>query len=94
MKRLGAAITVGLVAILFFATIGWGRDVNVRGYYRNDGTYVEPHHRSAPNQNQYDNYSSQGNLNPYTGQEGRERNEYSLDPGYNQRQRNNSGFGR
>ncbi len=47
-----------------------GQDSYVSGHYRNDGTYVQPHHRSKPNSNPYDNYSSQGNVNPYTGQAG------------------------
>lgn len=31
-------------------------DVNVRGYYRSNGTYVAPHVRSAPNSYRSDNY--------------------------------------
>jgi hypothetical protein len=31
--------------------------VNVRGYFRSDGTYVRPHVRSNPNGLKYDNYS-------------------------------------
>ena len=46
------------------------KDVYVEGHYRKDGTYVEPHHRSSPNSNPYDNYSTKGNENPYTGQQG------------------------
>jgi len=42
----------------------------VRGYYRSDGTYVQPHYRSAPNGTASDNYGAQGNQNPYTGQQG------------------------
>jgi hypothetical protein len=45
-------------------------DTYVNGYYRKDGTYVQPHHRSDPDGNPYNNYSSQGNYNPYTGQTG------------------------
>jgi len=45
--------------------------VHVDGYSRRDGTYVEPHYRSAPNSSTYDNYSTKGNTNPYTGQAGR-----------------------
>ena len=44
---------------------------SVRGYVRRDGTYVAPHMRSAPNDTRLDNYSTRGNVNPYTGQEGR-----------------------
>ena len=42
----------------------------VNGYVRSDGTYVQPHFRSSPNSTQYDNYSTRGNTNPYTGQRG------------------------
>lgn len=41
---------------------------SVKGYYRRDGTYVQPHQRTAPDGNPYNNYSSPGNFNPNTGQ--------------------------
>lgn len=66
MKRILLIISM-LVA---FSAGAYARDVHVNGYTRNDGTYVEPHYRTAPNNNYYDNYSSQGNTNPYTGQQG------------------------
>ncbi len=44
--------------------------VYVDGYTRQDGTYVAPHYRSAPDGNVFNNYSTQGNINPYTGQMG------------------------
>lgn len=50
-------------------------DEYVNGYYRNNGAYVEPHYRSSPNNTVYDNWSTKGNTNPYTGQEGT-RNPY------------------
>lgn len=58
-------------------------DQYVHGYTRQNGTYVQPYHRSAPNSNRSDNYSTQGNINPYTGQRGTERNEYGNAPAYN-----------
>lgn len=42
----------------------------VRGYKRSDGTYVAPHHASNPDASRTNNYSSQGNYNPYTGATG------------------------
>ena len=45
-------------------------DVHVRGHYRSNGTYVQPHYRSSPNGTTLDNYSTKGNVNPYTGQAG------------------------
>lgn len=44
--------------------------VDVNGYYRSNGTYVNPYHRTAPNNTVSDNYSTKGNVNPYTGQPG------------------------
>lgn len=49
---------------------GYGSDQQVNGYARSNGTYVEPYHRTAPDSNPYNNYSTQGNVNPYTGQMG------------------------
>jgi len=42
-------------------------EVFVNGYYRGDGTYVQPYVRSDPDGNPYNNWSFPGNLNPYTG---------------------------
>jgi len=44
--------------------------VYVSGYYRSNGTYIKPHYRTAPNSTNRDNFSTQGNTNPYTGQTG------------------------
>ena len=45
-------------------------DTYVRGYTRRDGTYVQPHMRSSPDSNPFNNYSTKGNTNPYTGAPG------------------------
>ena len=41
----------------------------VRGYYRSNGTYVQPHYRSAPDSYKWNNYGpssgSRGLSNPY-----------------------------
>jgi len=42
----------------------------VKPHVRKDGTYVEGHMRSNPNNTKLDNYSTQGNVNPYSGQDG------------------------
>jgi len=44
--------------------------VNVRGYTKKNGTYVAPHYRSNPNSTKLDNWSTKGNINPYTGKAG------------------------
>lgn len=58
-------------------------DDAVRGHIRRDGTIVQPHMRSDANQHRFDNYSSSGNSNPYTGQRGHDRNEFTNPPAYN-----------
>lgn len=42
----------------------------VKPYTRKDGTYVEGHYRTNRNDTPWDNYSTIGNVNPYTGKEG------------------------
>tara|TARA_B100000886_G_C20170492_1_gene385844 strand:- start:241 stop:567 length:327 start_codon:yes stop_codon:yes gene_type:complete len=58
--------------LLFFPLISFTgesvkADVNVNGYYRSNGTFVQPHRRSSPNNSLYDNYSYPGNYNPNSG---------------------------
>lgn len=48
-------------------------DVYVKGYYKNNGTYVAPHYRSSPNKTVNDNWSTYGNTNPHTGELGTKR---------------------
>jgi hypothetical protein len=43
---------------------------SVQGHYNNSGTYTQPYQATNPNSTQYDNYSSRGNTNPYTGMTG------------------------
>lgn len=62
-----------LIALLSFVTLSQADAEYVDGYYRKDGTYVAPHYRSNPNGTATDNYSYQGNINPYTGQQGQNR---------------------
>lgn len=46
---------------------------HVNGYTKKDGTYVQPYERSHANSTQKDNYSYDGNTNPYTGKTGHNR---------------------
>jgi len=47
-----------------------GGTVSVRGYYKANGTYVAPYHRTAPDSTKLNNWSTIGNVNPYTGKPG------------------------
>ena len=70
MKR--AFIALSALATLFATPAYAAKDVYVDGYYTNRGTYVQPHHRTSPDTNPYNNYSTLGNSNPWTGQRGTE----------------------
>lgn len=54
--------------ILVFQT--HAKDTYVHGYTKTDGTFVKPHYRTHQNDTTADNYSTQGNVNPYTGASG------------------------
>lgn len=56
-----AALVMCALALPAFAQVA------VRGYTRKDGTYVQPHMRSNPDGIRSNNYSAEGNSNPYTG---------------------------
>jgi hypothetical protein len=68
MKKLFLVSTL-LVAFLLSSFSAYAV-VSVRGYYRSNGTYVAPHYRSNPDGNVYNNWSTKGNVNPYTGKAG------------------------
>lgn len=40
------------------------------GYTKSNGTFVAPSHATNPNGTKADNWSTKGNVNPYTGKEG------------------------
>jgi hypothetical protein len=63
-------IVILVLAFCLYISTAFAGDVQVDGYYRKDGTYVQPHYRSAPDENPNNNWSTKGNINPYTGQEG------------------------
>lgn len=65
MKKLLPLLFVVLVAPALHAAT-----TTVKGHIRKDGTYVAPHVRTTPNKSTLDNYSTKGNINPYTGKEG------------------------
>jgi len=43
---------------------------HVGGYVRQDGTYVAPHYQTNPDSTRANNWSTLGNVNPYTGAPG------------------------
>lgn len=61
---------LAIAVALTFTASGVSAAQYVRGYVTKRGTYVSPHFRSSPNNSRFDNYSYQGNTNPYTGSSG------------------------
>ena len=41
-----------------------------RGYMKKNGTYVSGYHRTSADHTRINNYSTRGNINPYTGKKG------------------------
>lgn len=58
---------VYLIFLLLLTYLCSIAQVRVRGYTKSNGTYVQPHYRSKPDGNPYNNWSYPGNTNPYTG---------------------------
>lgn len=44
--------------LIFVGNIALGN--SVKGYFRKNGTYVQPHERSAPDSNRWNNYGPSG----------------------------------
>jgi hypothetical protein len=78
MKAMTLTASAMLLAAVSSASaqyFGYGTGSNpnahvVRPYVTQQGTYVQPHVQTNPNRTQLDNYSTRGNINPYTGQVG------------------------
>lgn len=66
-------IILFVAIIITLATISSveAKTTKVQGYYKpKTGTYVMPYFKTAPNKTKFDNYSTKGNYNPYTGKSG------------------------
>ena len=63
----GVLVASGCV---FMAGVSVADTTHVPGYVKSDGTYVPPHVKTTPNSSKLDNWSTKGNVNPYTGKEG------------------------
>ena len=42
----------------------------VRPYTKSNGTFVNGYYRTSPNNTKFDNFSTKGNMNPFTGKSG------------------------
>lgn len=66
MKKLFFTLMLALITQFSFGQ----KAVYINGYYKSNGTYVQPHYRTSPNNSVYDNWSTYPNVNPYTGNTG------------------------
>jgi len=74
-KKIGTFTRIATLFAVLFSVVNvdaqTNRDhVRVDGYYRKDGTYVRSHYRTKGNETVNDNFSTLGNINPYTGELG------------------------
>ena len=70
---LAASILIGMGA-------GLSAQTRVDGYYRNNGVYVAPHYRSAPDSSYNNNWNVKPNVNPYTGNVGTHKPTWNNQP--------------
>ena len=63
-------IIIYIFILLVVSAPAFSKDVYVNGYTRGDGTHVQGHYRSAPDSTVNNNFSTEGNVNPYTGKDG------------------------
>ena len=70
MKKLLLVLAL-LVGVLSFSASAEARTTGVKGYYKpSTGRYVAPHYKTTPNRTKFDNFSTKGNYNPYSGKRG------------------------
>jgi hypothetical protein len=60
-------LVIALMVLISFLTVSLAEAGSVRGYYRRNGTYVQPHYRTNPDGNPYNNYTFPGNYNSNRG---------------------------
>lgn len=64
-------IKAALIAVAALGTSATAQSSHyVSGHTTSNGTYVAPHYQTNPNTTTSDNWSTKGNTNPYTGQQG------------------------
>jgi len=69
MRKLFVSLLV--IAMLAAPVMASANSLRVRGYSSpQTGKYVMPYYRTTPNRYKFDNWSSRGNMNPFTGKRG------------------------
>ena len=66
-------IFIAITLLLFFGvSMSEARSVRVKSSITKTGKYRPSHMRTSPNKTKIDNWSTKGNVNPYTGKTGSE----------------------
>ena len=74
MKKL---FLISIVLFISSVSLSLSAQTRVSGYFKSNGTYVQPHVRSSRNSTNHDNWSTRGNMNPYTGSTGSIARDYT-----------------
>jgi len=77
MKKL--LFILGIVAVIGTASAQTSSSYRYQsGYYKpSTGTYIQPHYKTNSNKTNWDNYSTMGNTNTWTGSSGTRARDYS-----------------
>jgi hypothetical protein len=70
MQKLAAAILVFASILATEPSFAKPGSHPVRGHVTKHGTYVPPHRATNPDSSKLNNWSTRGNVNPYTGKPG------------------------
>ncbi len=77
MKKIFLSLIFSILAFAAFSQT----QTYVNPYTKKDGSTIQGYYRTSPNKTNTDNYSTQGNSNPYTGQSGTRAKDYSSEAG-------------
>jgi hypothetical protein len=69
-ELLPLVFVASLVSVAGISSASAASSHYVRGYSTMSGTYVAPHRQTNPNKSLFDNWSTKGNVNPFTGKPG------------------------
>lgn len=71
MKKILSIFLVSSIIALSVFSFAEAKVIRVKPYYKPSiGKYIQPHYKTSPNKTKFDNYSTKGNYNPYTGKKG------------------------
>lgn len=70
MKKIFLFFNFGCLLLLTIVSPVFASHTYVNGYYKSNGTYVSRYARTSPNSTKLDNFSTKGNINPYTSKTG------------------------